>query len=109
MSRMTRPLGLCVRGGDGDAREIPIRQDTEDLFRDDLPWPTFRWYYGQQHYSGSYWAATMAAHVIYDSRLELARLLTPETIVWDHGKIYVSEHLNKHHHAISKAAATYID
>ena len=66
---------LCVRGGDGAAREIPIRQATEDLFRDVLPWRTFRWYYGQQHYSGRYWASTMSAHVIYESRLELARLL----------------------------------
>jgi hypothetical protein len=66
---------LCVRGGVGAAREIPMRQATEDLFRDVLPWRTFRWYYGQQHYSGSYWASTMSAHVIYESRLELARLL----------------------------------
>jgi hypothetical protein len=66
---------LCVRGGDGAAREIPMRQATEDMFRDVLPWRTFRWYYGQQHYSGSYWASTMSAHVVYESRLELARLL----------------------------------
>jgi hypothetical protein len=52
-----------------------MRQATEDMFRDVLPWRTFRWYYGQQHYSGSYWASTMSAHVVYESRLELARLL----------------------------------
>ena len=52
-----------------------MRQATEEMFRDVLPWRTFRWYYGQQHYSGSYWASTMSAHVIYESRLELARLL----------------------------------
>jgi hypothetical protein len=52
-----------------------MRQATEDMFRDVLPWLTFRWYYGQQHYSGSYWASTMSAHVVYESRLELARLL----------------------------------
>ncbi|WP_344641519.1 TnsA-like heteromeric transposase endonuclease subunit [Kitasatospora cystarginea] len=39
------------------------------------PWRTFRWYLGQKHYSGSYWSATERAHVIYESRLELARLL----------------------------------
>jgi hypothetical protein len=66
---------LCVRGGDCAARAIPMRQATEDLFRDVLPWRTFRWFYGQQHYSGSYWASTMSAHVIHESRLELARLL----------------------------------
>ena len=66
---------LCFRGGDGAVREVSMHQATEDLLRDVLPWRTFRWYYGQHHYSGSYWASTMSAHVIYESRLELARLL----------------------------------
>jgi hypothetical protein len=39
------------------------------------PWRTFRWYFGQRHYSGTYWAATQRDHVIYESRLELAALL----------------------------------
>ncbi|WP_200419834.1 TnsA-like heteromeric transposase endonuclease subunit [Streptomyces sp. Y2F8-2] len=39
------------------------------------PWRTFRWYKGQKHYSGVYWSATVRDHVIYESRLELARLL----------------------------------
>ncbi|UNB52865.1 TnsA-like heteromeric transposase endonuclease subunit [Mycolicibacterium sp. YH-1] len=52
-----------------------MHQATPAMFRDVLPWRTFRWFYGQRHYSGSYWASTMAAHVIYESRLELARLL----------------------------------
>lgn len=34
-----------------------------------------RWHKGQRHYSGTYWAATERGHVIYESRLELARLL----------------------------------
>ncbi len=38
------------------------------------PWRTFRWYFGQKHYSGSYWSSTQSDHVIYESRLELARL-----------------------------------
>jgi hypothetical protein len=50
-------------------------QATAAILRDVLPWRTFRWFYGQRHYSGSYWASTMSAHVIYESRLELARLL----------------------------------
>jgi hypothetical protein len=40
-----------------------------------LPWRTFRWYKGQRHYSGLYWSATMRDHVIYESRLELSRLI----------------------------------
>lgn len=48
---------------------------TTDLLGDAAPWRTFRWYRGQKHYSGTYWSSTEAAHVIYESRLELARLL----------------------------------
>jgi hypothetical protein len=40
-----------------------------------VPWRTFRWYKGQRHYSGVYWSATMRDHVVYESRLELARLI----------------------------------
>jgi hypothetical protein len=32
-------------------------------------------YFGQRHYSGTWWSATMADHIIYESRLELSRLL----------------------------------
>jgi hypothetical protein len=39
------------------------------------PWRTFRWYRGQKHYSGTYWSSTVGGHRIYESRLELARLL----------------------------------
>ena len=39
------------------------------------PWREFRWRDGQRHYSGTYWSATEGRHVIYESRLELARLL----------------------------------
>ncbi|MET8347116.1 TnsA-like heteromeric transposase endonuclease subunit [Streptomyces microflavus] len=46
-----------------------------DLLQSAVPWRTFRWYKGQKHYSGTYWSATMQDHVIYESRLELSRLL----------------------------------
>ena len=36
---------------------------------------TFRWYFGQRHYSGTYWSTTERDHVIYESRLELANLI----------------------------------
>ena len=39
------------------------------------PWRTFRWHHGQAHFSGWYWSATTGRHVVYESRLELARLL----------------------------------
>lgn len=43
--------------------------------RSALPWRTFRWHHGQKHYSGTFWSATQNDHVIYESRLELSRLL----------------------------------
>jgi len=35
----------------------------------------FRSFKGQRVYSGWYWSATVGHHVVYESRLELARLL----------------------------------
>ena len=32
-----------------------------------------RWHHGQRHYLGTYWCATTAGDVVYESRLELAR------------------------------------
>ena len=46
-----------------------------ELMMSAVPWRTFRWFKGQRHYSGIYWPATTNDHVIYESRLELARLL----------------------------------
>jgi hypothetical protein len=46
-----------------------------DIAEPVVPWRTFRWVYGQRHYSGSYWSATTVGHVIYESRLELARVI----------------------------------
>ena len=39
------------------------------------PWRTFPWYLGQKNYAGLYWCATQNAHVGYESRLELSRLM----------------------------------
>lgn len=48
--------------------------DLDDL-RLASPWRTFRWHKGQKHYSGAFWSVTEGDFVIYESRLELARLL----------------------------------
>ncbi|WP_418602007.1 TnsA-like heteromeric transposase endonuclease subunit [Mycolicibacterium sp. SCSIO 43805] len=48
---------------------------TTDLLIATTPWRRFRWHRGQKHYSGTYWSSTERSHVIYESRLELARLL----------------------------------
>ena len=46
-----------------------------DILIGAAPWRTFRWRRGQKHYSGTYWSSTEQRHVIYESRLELTRLL----------------------------------
>jgi hypothetical protein len=45
------------------------------MLADASPWRPFRWHHGQRHYSGTYWCATTRGHVVYESRLELARLI----------------------------------
>jgi hypothetical protein len=40
-----------------------------------LPVREFRWYKGRRHYSGWYWSATVERLVVYESRLELARIV----------------------------------
>jgi hypothetical protein len=66
---------FCVRTAGGGERERPWAEVDASAGVFARPWRTFRWYKGQGHYSGSYWASTERAHVIYESRLELARLL----------------------------------
>ncbi|MFG2630298.1 TnsA-like heteromeric transposase endonuclease subunit [Streptomyces sp. NPDC048473] len=46
-----------------------------DAFEPSTPWRAFRWRYGQRHYSGTHWSSTMRSHVVYESPLELTRLL----------------------------------
>jgi hypothetical protein len=66
---------LSYRDADGRERTSPFdRVRTQDLATA-CPWRTFRSYRGQPFYSGMYWSATMRGHVVYESRLELARLL----------------------------------
>jgi len=67
---------VVFRGADnGDEVVRPFASTSVEMLANSLPWRTFRWYYGQRHYSGTYWSATQQAHVIYESRLELTRLL----------------------------------
>lgn len=64
-----------MRTSTGEERELPLASLSPALMAGSRPWRVFRGYRGQRHYSGSYWSATMGDHVIYESRLELARLL----------------------------------
>jgi hypothetical protein len=66
-------LSFKDSAGTVDETELAMARTTDLLAGQ--PWRTFRWHRGQAHYSGWYWSATMGRHVVYESRLELARLL----------------------------------
>ncbi len=59
----------------GDEVDVPLGAVSPAFMADTRPIRTFRWFKGQRHYPGTYWSATEAAHVIYESRLELSKLL----------------------------------
>jgi hypothetical protein len=63
------------RRSDGRFTDTSLqRLPVEDVLAG-LPVREFRSYRGQRHYSGWYWSATTGGHVVYESRLELARIL----------------------------------
>ncbi|WP_370500371.1 TnsA-like heteromeric transposase endonuclease subunit [Mycolicibacterium sp. jd] len=66
---------IDLRLADGETERSAAAEVSEAALFGAIPWRTFRWYKGQRHYSGSYWAATEDNHVIYESRLELSSLL----------------------------------
>jgi len=73
--RLTDNAELSVRLSDGDITRVPMWRLSPELMSDTVPFRKFRWYKDQPHYSGSYWSSTEAAHVVYESRLELSRLI----------------------------------
>jgi hypothetical protein len=77
-SRLAAPdddVHLDIRLESEDVTRVAMSQAEPAMFNEAIPWRTFRMFFGQTHYSGAYWSATEAAHVIYESRLELSRLL----------------------------------
>jgi len=67
---------VSVREEDGSSKDgLEWSRVSAERLTSAAPWRTFRWHHGQQHFPGFYWSATMSGHVIYESRLELARLL----------------------------------
>ena len=75
----------CRLAAPDDDVHLDIRLENEDvtgvamsqaaMCDDAIPWRTFRMIFGQTHYSVAYWSATEEGHVIYESQLELSRLL----------------------------------
>ncbi len=74
-SDVIQSASFCMRTVDGRERETPWAGVHASAVVMTRPWRTFRWHKGQRHYPGFYWSSTERAHVIYESRLELTRLL----------------------------------
>jgi len=64
-----------IRGADESERVVDFGVLRRRHFEESVPWRRFRSHKGQKHLSGSYWSATTGDFVVYESRLELARLL----------------------------------
>jgi hypothetical protein len=54
---------------------MPLAELTAAVVLSAVPWRSVRAHRGQRHLPGWYWSATTGGHVLYESRLELARLL----------------------------------
>lgn len=84
---MTTKLRTTLSVPEPDDMTLELRLQSDEVVRvaasrakpamldEALPWRTFRMYYGQPHYSGTYWCATENSSVIHESRLELSRLI----------------------------------
>lgn len=64
-----------IRYMDGSTRDVPLAQLRLRDFSESEPWRRVRSVHGMKHYSGDYASATTGGQVVYESRLELARLL----------------------------------
>jgi hypothetical protein len=62
------------RAANGDAIDTFLDRVVIDELVDSQPVREFRWYQGRKYYSGWYWSSTMERLVVYESRLELAKL-----------------------------------
>jgi hypothetical protein len=74
-----RERSVSLRLREGQVSERPLRQVTGGQVVSAAPWRMTRSARGQAHYPDCYWSATTGGHVIYESRLELARLLLADS------------------------------
>lgn len=70
-----RVPAASIRYEDRSIREVPFTQLRLADFTESVPWRRVRSVHGLPHYSGDYASATTGGQVVYESRLELARLL----------------------------------
>ncbi|WP_167491124.1 TnsA-like heteromeric transposase endonuclease subunit [Nocardia terpenica] len=70
---------------DSTVTETDLRQVEADRVVLGSPVRRVRSFAGQRHYCGSFWSATIGAHLVYESRLELDRLWLADfdpDVVW---------------------------
>lgn len=75
MDSKMKVLTVRIRDGSGRISPFPIETVGTEHLAGIRPIRSLSWYRGQRSFPGWYWSSTMHAHVSYDSRLELARLL----------------------------------
>jgi hypothetical protein len=63
------------RRADGGFSETALERVAVGDVVGGLPVREFRWYKGKLHYSGWYWSSSVSRLVVYESRLELARIM----------------------------------
>jgi hypothetical protein len=51
---------VSYRPAAGEERAVSVGDVSPTVVFQAAPWRTFRWYFGQRHYSGQYWSATSA-------------------------------------------------
>jgi TnsA-like endonuclease N terminal len=66
---------VSLRMADGGEASFPLPRVRGRQVVAAVPWRKARSARGHAHYPGYFWSATTGGHVIYESRLELARLL----------------------------------
>ncbi|MEU6586316.1 TnsA-like heteromeric transposase endonuclease subunit [Nocardia sp. NPDC046763] len=71
-------VAVRYRRGDGSFVDTTLRRLPFDDVLSGRPVREFRSWKGRKHYSGWYWSATMLAHVAYESRLEMMRILVAD-------------------------------
>lgn len=71
-------VSVRYRRDDGLFVDTTLQQLIVDDVLAGLPVREFRSYKGRRHYSGWYWSSTTGAHLVYESRLELARLVVAD-------------------------------
>ncbi|WP_228794268.1 MULTISPECIES: TnsA-like heteromeric transposase endonuclease subunit [Nocardia] len=69
------PVSVRYRRDDGMFADTTMGRVPWSEVLAGMPVREFRAWRGCRHYSGWYWSSTTGAHVVYESRLELARIL----------------------------------